>query len=137
MKSTVRFPLRGRGVTHYPLRSVSTLGYSQKSERASAQGQQALSRYEQVLLQAYLEVLTHLAHLQNLAQSHRLKQQEVNILTQATTTANLLYKAGEADYLEVLLTQTEALEAQLELVEIELEILRARVRLYRALGGGW
>ncbi len=82
-------------------------------------------------------MLTHLAHLQNLTQSHRLKRQEVNILPQATTTANLLYKAGEADYLEVLLTQTEALEAQLELVEIELEILRARVRLYRALGGGW
>lgn len=104
---------------------------------ASAQGQQALARYEQVLLQAYLEVLNHLAHLQNLTQSRQLKQQEVDILTQATTTANLLYKAGEADYLEVLLTQTEALEAQLELVEIEVELLRARVGLYRALGGGW
>jgi outer membrane protein TolC len=48
-----------------------------------------------------------------------------------------LFKAARADYLEVLMTQRDALEAKLELNETKKEQLSATVRMYRNLGGGW
>jgi NodT family efflux transporter outer membrane factor (OMF) lipoprotein len=104
---------------------------------ATARQKQAILRYNQTLLQAYTEVVTQIGRLRNLSQSLYTKSEEVRILTESIPIANYLYRAGEADYLEVLLTQSEALDAQMELIEIQMEFLRAQIQLYRALGGGW
>ncbi|RMF47218.1 MAG: TolC family protein, partial [Bacteroidetes bacterium] len=104
---------------------------------ATARQRQALLAYERTLLTAYTEVQTQWARLQNAARSFATKAQEVQILLESISIANRLYRSAEADYLEVLLTQTEALEAELDLIETKLELLQARIALYRALGGGW
>ncbi len=104
---------------------------------ATARQRQALLAYERTLLTAYTEVQTQWARLQNAARSFATKAQEVQILLESIPIANRLYRSAEADYLEVLLTQTEALEAELDLIETKLELLQARIALYRALGGGW
>ena len=46
-------------------------------------------------------------------------------------------KQARADYMEVLLTQRDALESKIELVETKKSQLLAQVNVYRALGGGW
>ena len=51
--------------------------------------------------------------------------------------AQLLYKNGQASYLDVLTAQTDLYNAELVLVEARLERLTNLVDLYRALGGGW
>jgi len=51
--------------------------------------------------------------------------------------AQLLYKNGESDYLDVLTAQTGLYDAELVLVSTRLERLTNLVDLYRALGGGW
>jgi multidrug efflux system outer membrane protein len=51
--------------------------------------------------------------------------------------ANDLFKSARADYLEVLMTQRDALEAKLELIETKKQQLNAVVNIYRNLGGGW
>ncbi|GIV23715.1 MAG: TolC family protein [Bacteroidia bacterium] len=104
---------------------------------AKARQRQALLRYERTLIHAYAEVLNELAHIQNFSQSFRVKAEEVRLLTESIAIANNLYRAAEADYLEVLLTQVEALDARMELIETKLELLKAQIGLYRALGGGW
>ncbi|GIV25586.1 MAG: RND transporter [Bacteroidia bacterium] len=104
---------------------------------ATARQRQALQAYERTLLTAYTEVQTQWARLLNATRSYATKAQEVAILLESIPIANRLYRSAEADYLEVLLTQTEALEAQMELIETKLEALRAQIALYRALGGGW
>lgn len=50
--------------------------------------------------------------------------------------SNVLFKSDRADYMEVLLTQRDALDSKFELIEMRKELLNAVVNLYRALGGG-
>jgi multidrug efflux system outer membrane protein len=51
--------------------------------------------------------------------------------------AQLLFKNGQASYLDVLTAQTDLYNAQLVLVSAHLQRLTNLVDLYRALGGGW
>jgi multidrug efflux system outer membrane protein len=51
--------------------------------------------------------------------------------------ANMLYKNGIDDYLNVLTAQTDLYNAQTALVSARLNRLTSLVDLYRALGGGW
>jgi len=48
-----------------------------------------------------------------------------------------LFKAGMADYLEVITAQSNSLNAELSLADIQRQQLNAMVELYRSLGGGW
>ncbi len=104
---------------------------------AHHQEAQMLYKYQQTVLNAYLEVLTQMNALQNYNQSLQTKTKEADILTQSIEIANELYRYARADYVEVLLTQREALNTKMELVEIKLKQFHAKVSLYQALGGGW
>lgn len=98
---------------------------------------QAVYNYERTLLNAYIEVANQLANINNLEQSYNLKSQQVQTLTQSVQIANDLFKSARADYMEVLLTQREALESKFELIETKKQQMNAMVNIYRALGGGW
>lgn len=104
---------------------------------ANAMQVQAVYNYERSILNAYIEVLNQLSGMRNYLDSYNTKAREVDILTQSITISNSLYRSARADYMEVLLTQREALESKMELIEIRMKQLSARVNVYRALGGGW
>lgn len=104
---------------------------------ASAMQIQAAYDYEQTIIQAYIEVANQLANMDNLDKNYQLKQTQVEALTQSIDVANQLFKAARADYMEVLLTQRDALDAKMELIETKQQQVAARINLYRALGGGW
>lgn len=97
---------------------------------------QAVIRYEQTLLNAYLEVVNQLSRIQNYTASLQTKAKEVEILNQSVTISTSLFRSARADYMEVLLTQREALDSRMELVEIKLQQMQAKVQVYQALGGG-
>lgn len=105
--------------------------------QASAKQIQAIYTYEQSILNAYLDVLNQLAKMDNFTKSYETKNHEVSILTESIGVANNLFNAARADYIEVLLTQSEALKSKIELVEIKKQQFNAKINLYRALGGGW
>ncbi|MBD0255232.1 MAG: efflux transporter outer membrane subunit [Cytophagales bacterium] len=104
---------------------------------ANARQLQAVYKYEQTVLNAYIEVANQLSNLSNLENSYDLKAQEVQALTQSVGIANNLFRSARADYMEVLLTQRDALESRFDLVETKMQQLNAAVNVYRALGGGW
>ncbi|MCH7411206.1 efflux transporter outer membrane subunit [Belliella sp. DSM 111904] len=104
---------------------------------ANAKQIQAIYEYERTILQAYLDVVNQLNKVDNYNKSFEVKSQEVALLNKSTSISNNLFNAARADYMEVLLTQREALEANMELLEIKLLQLNAKVNLYRALGGGF
>jgi NodT family efflux transporter outer membrane factor (OMF) lipoprotein len=98
---------------------------------------QAVFTYERSVLNAYLEVVNQLNRLENFSKSYETKAREAEILAQSVNISNNLFRSARADYVEVLLTQREALEAKMELTEIKLRQLAASVNMYKALGGGW
>ncbi|ATL48893.1 RND transporter [Chitinophaga caeni] len=104
---------------------------------ANAKQIQAVYHYEQTLLNAYIEVANQLAKIGNLSQSYNLKSKQVDALTQSIDISNELFKSARADYMEVLMTQRDALESKFELIETRKAQMNAKVNIYRALGGGW
>lgn len=98
---------------------------------------QAVYNYERTVLNAYMEVSNQLARINNLGKSYELKEQQVEALTKSVDISNKLFTSARADYMEVLLTQRDALESKFELVETRMEQMNAMVNAYRALGGGW
>ena len=110
-----------------------------KAEYRSANSRQlqAIFEYEKTLLSAYLEVENQLSAFQNYSQSFDKKAEEVEKLKRSVNISNQLFRSARADYLEVLLTQREALESRMELIEIKEQQLSTKVNTYKALGGGW
>lgn len=98
---------------------------------------QAIFDYEKTILNAYIEVENGISRIENLQKNYELKEDQVEALTESIDLTNRLFRSARADYLEVLLTQREALESKMELVETKKEQLLARVAMYRNLGGGW
>jgi outer membrane protein TolC len=104
---------------------------------ANAKQIQAIYNYERTILKAYIEVVNQLSRISNFSKSYDTKSKEVDILNQSITISNNLFKSARADYMEVLLTQREALESKIDLIEIKIKQMNAKVNIYKALGGGW
>jgi NodT family efflux transporter outer membrane factor (OMF) lipoprotein len=104
---------------------------------ANARQIQTVYEYERSILNAHIEVVNQLSKLDNFSKSFETKQKEADMLAQSVVISNKLFRSARADYLEVLLTQREALDSKLELIEIRLKQLESKVSLYRSLGGGW
>jgi outer membrane protein TolC len=104
---------------------------------ANAKQIQAVYEYERTVLNAYIEVVNQLSTIENLKRSYQLKAQQVQALNESIDIANDLFRSARADYMEVLLTQRDALESKFELVETKKEQMNAKVNIYQSLGGGW
>ncbi|THU39300.1 TolC family protein [Niastella caeni] len=104
---------------------------------ANARQLQAMYNYERTILNAYLEVSTQLSNISNLEKNYDLKRKQVDALTRSIDISNDLFRNARADYLEVLMTQRDALEAKLELIDTKQQQLSAVINIYRGLGGGW
>ena len=98
---------------------------------------QSMYNYQRIILNAYLEVSTQLSNIDNLQKSYAMKSQEVEALTKSIEISNDLFKSSRADYLEVLMTQRDALSSKLELIETKKKQLNAVTNMYQNLGGGW
>ncbi len=104
---------------------------------ANAAQIQAVYNYERTILNAYIEVANQLSKIGNMKKSYDLKQQEVEALTESVDISNTLFSSARADYMEVLLTQRDALESRFDLIETKQQQMSAFVHMYQALGGGW
>lgn len=104
---------------------------------ANAKQVQAVYNYERSILRAHIEVVNQLSNIGNLKKSYDLKNKQVEALTQSIDISTTLFKSARADYMEVLLTQRDALDSKMELVETKKQQMNAMVNMYQALGGGW
>lgn len=98
---------------------------------------QAIYNYERRTLNAYLEVVNQLSNISNLKNSYDLQVKQVEELNRSVNISNDLFLSARADYMEVLLTQRDALESKFNLIETKAQQLHAFVSIYRSLGGGW
>jgi multidrug efflux system outer membrane protein len=128
------FGVAGAGLAA-PLLNAQVLGFQQ--EAVEAQTRQALAQYQQAVLTAFREVedaliAVHTARIQSEAQ-----RQQVAALQSALKLAELRYKGGLANYLDVLVARRNLFEAELGLTNTRRVHLVSIVQLYKALGGGW
>jgi outer membrane protein TolC len=82
-------------------------------------------------------VETSLGQVSALAERERLTNEQKVNAAEAYRIAELQYREGVTDLLNVLQTQQTLFSAQDQLVQIRLARLQAGIGLYRALGGGW
>lgn len=130
---SIIFSLAGDMVAPLINRNAIKAGYY----NANAKQIQAIYNYERTILNAHIEVINQLSRISNFSKSYDTKSKEVDILTQSIIISNNLFKSARADYMEVLLTQREALESKIDLIEIKMKQLNAKINIYKALGGGW
>ncbi len=106
-------------------------------EVAKIQRDQAAITFRQSATAALGEVSNALVQLDKLKTQYQLTTDKVNTLRGAIGNAELLFKSGLANYLEVITAQGSLLQAELNQVTVERDQLNAMVELYRSLGGGW
>ena len=104
---------------------------------ANAKQIQAVYNYERTILNAYIEVANQLSNINNLRSSYELKERQVQALTESIEISSTLFRSARADYMEVLLTQRDALESRFDLIETKMQQMHAWIDIYQALGGGW
>ena len=106
-------------------------------KNANAMQVQAAFEYEQSIIKAYTEVLNQISNIDNLGKNYQLKKSQVDSLVKSIDISTQLFKSARADYLDVLLTQRDALDAKRELIDTKQKQINAMVDLYKSLGGGW
>jgi outer membrane protein TolC len=106
-------------------------------EVAESQREEAVISFRQSALNATGEVVDALISLDKLDAQEQTAAAQVDTLNKAISNAQLLFKSGLADYLEVLTAQRNSLLSELNLASIQRDQRDAMVELYRSLGGGW
>lgn len=102
-----------------------------------AEREKAVISFRQSVLVAVAEVSDALVSLEKNNAQYAAAQNRVAILEKAVANADLLFKSGMANYLEVITAQDNLLQSELGLLSQQRARLDAAVELYRSLGGGW
>ncbi|MDF0668228.1 MAG: efflux transporter outer membrane subunit [Nitrospira sp.] len=118
-----------------PIFNAQILGFQQ--EAAEAQNKEVLAQYQQTVLTAFREVEDSLIAVRTARSQGESQQQQVTALQSALKLAELRYRGGLANYLDVLVARRNLFEAELALTGTRRLLLSSIVQLYRALGGGW
>ncbi|WP_143307397.1 efflux transporter outer membrane subunit [Chitinophaga vietnamensis] len=106
-------------------------------EVARIQREQAVIQFRQSALNAIGEVSDALVKLDKLKAQQTIAGEQVVTSRRAVQQAQMLFRSGMANYLEVITAQSRALQAELGQTDIDRQRLGAMVDLYRSLGGGW
>jgi len=102
-----------------------------------ARMQIAIAQYQKTVQAAFREVADGLAARGTFSEQIAALERFTLAQRRRLELAELLYKNGESDYLDVLTAQTDLYDAEQVLVSARLQRLTTLVDLYRALGGGW
>jgi multidrug efflux system outer membrane protein len=98
---------------------------------------QTLYFYESTVQQAFREVEDGLITYQKTGEQRSSQNSRVVAQRQVLNLAELRYRGGTANYLEVLDAQRSLFEAEIDEVQATSNQLKSMIQLYKALGGGW
>jgi len=107
------------------------------SEQALAAYDGTVAAYRQTVLNAFQDVEDNLAELNILAEGAQIQDAAVKASRRSVAQTTNRYRAGAANYLEVVVAQTFALVNERAAVDIQRRRMAASVRLIKAMGGDW
>jgi len=110
--------------------------------RAQVQSAQAsydanVANYRQTVLTAFQQVEDGLAQLRILSNEAEITDRAVKAAQQSLSISTIQYTGGLANYLQVITSQTSALQNEHTAVDLLTRRMVASVTLIQALGGGW
>lgn len=104
-------------------------------EQALHQREAAVHDFRKSVLTGVEEVSTSLSNITHIQEQMREVNNRKTAMHQAIADAQMLYRYGEANYLEVLTVQQSYLQAELAHILIHQKEINAYIALYKALGG--
>jgi multidrug efflux system outer membrane protein len=102
---------------------------------ANRQQEIAFFTYQKNVVTAYNELSLLLKQVESYQNILSIKSEEVAYLDRAVDVSNDLYLTGYANYLEIINSQKNKLQAELDFVDYQQRNAKALVLLYKALGG--
>ncbi len=106
-------------------------------EQSKVLADQAEINFKQSVLKAVGEVSDALVQIKKLEEQQKIAEGLAVKSGEAVKKADLLFKYNSATYVEVIIAQTNKLQAELELASLKTQKLNAITALYRSVGGGW
>lgn len=106
-------------------------------KQAKASYYEVVGIYRQSVLVAFQEVEDNLVALRRLDQEIQTQQASTKAAYRALFHANKRYRGGIATFLNVVVTENQALQSKLALITLRTHRQVASVQLIKALGGGW
>jgi NodT family efflux transporter outer membrane factor (OMF) lipoprotein len=103
---------------------------------ANAKQLQALYDYQRVVLNAFTEVINRVSKVQNYSKSIEIKKQQLKSLEASVAAATNLFQNARVEYMDVLFSQRDLVDARMVLIETKKQQLAAIANTYQALGGG-
>lgn len=103
---------------------------------ANARQLESVYNYQRIVLNAFTEVVNRLSMVENYRKSIEIKRQQLQSLELAVDLANKLFQTARTEYIDVLFSQRDLLDARMVLIETKRQQLSAVVNAYQALGGG-
>ena len=120
------------------VQTVYNAGRTEAALKGDATRQeQALLAYEQTLRIAFKEVLDALVAVRQTRVAEAAEVRRAEALTRAVELADLRYRSGVSNYLEVLDAQRMLYQSEQNRIEDRRARLAAAASLFKALGGGW
>jgi NodT family efflux transporter outer membrane factor (OMF) lipoprotein len=108
-----------------------------REDFAMARREELLTSYRRAAITAFSDVDVALSAVSNLEEQERQQTKAATAASESFRIAELQYRAGLVDYLNVLNAQQSLFQAQDQLAQVKGARLQAIVGLYRVLGGGW
>ncbi|MFM7108951.1 MAG: TolC family protein [Planctomycetaceae bacterium] len=105
-------------------------------QNANARQLQSIYRYQQVVINAFTEVINRINMVENYTRSIEIKQQQLAALEASVTSATNLFQNARVEYMDVLFAQRDLIDARMVLIDTKRQQLSAVVNAYQALGGG-
>jgi multidrug efflux system outer membrane protein len=96
-----------------------------------------IANYENTIQSAFHDAADALSARATYVAQVRAEQNLVNADNRYYQLANMRFKAGIDNYLNVLVAENSLLSARLTLVSLKLAAQQNEITLYKALGGGW
>lgn len=104
---------------------------------ANANEVEALSYYQQKIINGYVEVVNEFAEFKNLSAIDIIAKKKNEDNNLAVDNALALFKSARVPYLDVIIAQQNALQSNIELINIAKRKKITSLNLYKSIGGGW
>ena len=112
-------------------------GQQARYRAALAAYEESRLKYEQKVLEAFKETDDAVTTYRNVRETTALKTSSCNAARKYVELAELQYRTGSINYIEVLDAQRRYFDAQIGLSNAVRDENLALIQLYKSLGGGW